>query len=42
MDDLPKTLTVPAAGKEYFGLSRNASYAPPCAAIYPQLRLAGC
>jgi hypothetical protein len=27
MDDLPKTLTVPAAGKEYFGLSRNASYA---------------
>jgi hypothetical protein len=27
MDDQPKTLTVPAAGKEYFGLSRNASYA---------------
>jgi hypothetical protein len=23
----PKTMTVPAAGKEYFGLSRNASYA---------------
>jgi hypothetical protein len=23
----PKTMTVPDAGKEYFGLSRNASYA---------------
>jgi hypothetical protein len=27
MQDFPKTITVPAAGKEYFGLSRNASYA---------------
>ena len=24
---LPKTLTVPEAGKQYFGLSRNAAYA---------------
>jgi hypothetical protein len=27
MNDLPKTITVPEAGREYFGLSRNASYA---------------
>lgn len=27
MDELPKTITVPEAGKEYFGLSRNAAYA---------------
>ena len=27
MDKLPKTMTVPEAGKEYFGLSRNAAYA---------------
>jgi hypothetical protein len=27
MNELPKTITVPEAGKEYFGLSRNASYA---------------
>ena len=27
MDDLPKTMTVPEAGKLYFGLSRCASYA---------------
>jgi hypothetical protein len=27
MNDLPLTMTVPEAGKLYFGLSRNASYA---------------
>jgi hypothetical protein len=27
MTELPKTMTVPKAGKDYFGLSRNASYA---------------
>jgi hypothetical protein len=27
MDDLPKRITVPEAGKQYFGMSRNASYA---------------
>ena len=27
MDDLPLTMTVPEAGKKYFGLSRCASYA---------------
>lgn len=27
MDDQPLTITVPEAGKRYFGLSKNASYA---------------
>jgi hypothetical protein len=27
MDDMPKTLSVPEAGKLYYGLSRNSSYA---------------
>jgi hypothetical protein len=27
MMDEPKTLTVPEAGRRYFGLSRNGSYA---------------
>ena len=27
MDNQPKTITVPEAGKTYFDLSRNASYA---------------
>ena len=27
MDDRPKTITVPDAGREYLGLSRNAAYA---------------
>ena len=26
-DDPPKTITVPDAGREYFGFSRNAAYA---------------
>ena len=26
MDDQPKTLTVPEAGRRYFDLGRNASY----------------
>ena len=26
MPEKPKTMSVPEAGKEYFGLSRNASY----------------
>jgi hypothetical protein len=26
MADQPKTMTVPEAGKKYFGLSRNAAY----------------
>lgn len=27
MSEFPKTIGVPEAGKEYFGLSRNAAYA---------------
>ena len=27
MTSEPKTITVPDAGREYFGLSRNAAYA---------------
>ncbi len=26
MNDSPKTMTVPDAGREYFGLSRNGAY----------------
>jgi hypothetical protein len=26
-DDFPRTMSVPAAGRKYYGLSRNASYA---------------
>jgi len=25
-DDIPQTMSVPEAGRKYFGLSRNASY----------------
>lgn len=39
MDDLPKTMTVPAAGKLYFGLSRNASYAAAERGDLPVIRL---
>ena len=39
MDDLPKTLTVPVAGKLYFGLSRNASYAAAERGDLPVIRL---
>lgn len=39
MDDLPKTMTVPAAGKLYFGLGRNASYAAAERGDLPVIRL---
>jgi excisionase family DNA binding protein len=26
MDDTPKTISIPEAGRRYFGLSRNGSY----------------
>ena len=39
MDDIPKTMTVPAAGKLYFGLSRNASYAAAERGDLPVIRL---
>jgi hypothetical protein len=39
MDDLPKTMTVPSAGKLYFGLSRNASYAAAERGDIPTIRI---
>ena len=35
----PKTMTVPEAGKEYFGLSRNASYAAAKSGDIPTIRI---
>ncbi|WP_375791320.1 helix-turn-helix domain-containing protein [Bradyrhizobium sp. vgs-9] len=39
MTELPKTMTVPEAGKEYFGLSRNASYAAAERGELPTIRI---
>ena len=39
MGDKPKTMTVPEAGKEYFGLSRNASYAAAERGDLPTIRI---
>jgi hypothetical protein len=39
MADLPKTITVPEAGKEYFGLSKNASYAAAVRGEIPTVRI---
>ena len=35
----PKTLTVPEAGKEYFGLSRNGSYAAAQRGDIPTIKI---
>jgi excisionase family DNA binding protein len=35
----PKTISVPRAGAEYFGLSRNASYAAAARGEIPVLRI---
>ena len=35
----PKTISVPRAGREYFGLSRNASYAAAARGEIPVLRI---
>jgi len=35
----PKTITVPEAGKEYFGLGRNASYAAAERGDIPTIRI---
>lgn len=35
----PKTLTVPEAGRRYFGLSRNASYEAAHRGDIPTIRL---
>jgi hypothetical protein len=39
MDQRPKTLTVPEAGREYFGLSRNASYEAARRGDIPTIRI---
>ncbi len=38
-DGAPKTLTVPAAGRAYFGLGRNASYAAARRGELPTIRI---
>jgi Helix-turn-helix domain len=38
-DDLPKTITVPDAGREYFGLSRNAAYAAAQRGDIPTIKI---
>jgi hypothetical protein len=39
MEDAPKTLSVPEAGKRYFGLARNASYAAVHKGALPVIRI---
>jgi hypothetical protein len=38
-DDAPLTITVPEAGKKYFGLSRDASYAAAQRGDIPTIRV---
>ena len=39
MDNRPKTITVPEAGAEYFGLSRNAAYAAALRGDIPTIKI---
>jgi len=39
MDEPPKTLTVPEAGRRYFDLGRNASYAAARRGDIPTIRI---
>jgi len=39
MSDEPKTLTVPEAGRRYFDLGRNASYAAARRGDIPTIRI---
>jgi hypothetical protein len=39
MTEMPKTMTVPKAGKEYFGLSCNASYAAAGRGDIPTIKI---
>ena len=39
MNDLPQTMTVPEAGKRYFHLSRNASYAAAARGDIPTIKI---
>ncbi len=41
MDNTQKTMSVPEAGRVYFGLSRNASYAAARRGEIPTLRIGG-
>jgi hypothetical protein len=40
-DESPKTLSVPTAGKRYFGLAKNASYAAAARGEIPVIRIGG-
>jgi hypothetical protein len=37
--DTPKTLSVPQAGREYFGLGKNASYAAAARGEIPVIKI---
>ena len=39
MNNRPKTITVPDAGREYFGLSRNAAYAAAQRGDIPTIKI---
>jgi helix-turn-helix protein len=39
MNDQPKTITVPEAGMQYFGMSRNASYAAAHRGEIPTIKI---
>ena len=41
MNDLPKTISVPEAGKVYFGMGRNASYAAAKNGDIPSIKIGG-
>jgi excisionase family DNA binding protein len=38
-ESTPKTLTVPEAGKRYFGLSRSSSYSAAASGALPVIRI---
>jgi hypothetical protein len=38
-DETPKTLSVPAAGKQYFDLAKNASYAAAARGEIPIIKI---
>lgn len=39
MDDNPKTISVPTAGKDYLGIGRDASYEAARQGIIPTIRI---
>jgi hypothetical protein len=40
-DTTPKTMTVPAAGKKYYGIERNASYRAAHRGEIPTIKVGG-